>query len=286
MNAVTRDGLTTAVQEHMLVMGPFVGKATEVLDGVGPERATSLLAPLAHDPDGPRVPVDVADPERCRLTHTRTRVVKEQQQGVIAGSLARRSIGSGKQRIDLRLLQVGDAGSNTLLDRHHPNLGAPFDVLWTVRTDEPGQSVYRAEALVPCGRGALPLALQMSEEGANHLGRQIGHCQRVDGRTFALCRIGKKQDEHVAIASTGVGRKVPFRCCVLQQEPADPMAERGSISHDGLPGRMPRSGGWLQQAAPRSSSDSVVFLTGPCDPGRSPAWAAGRSGRRLRDTRR
>src|SRR5208283_2435405 len=167
MNAVTRDGLTTTVQEHMLVMGPFVGKATEVLDGVGPERATALLAPLAHDPDGPGVPVDVADPERCRLTHTRTGVVKEQQQGVIACSLARRSIGSGQQRIELRLLQVGDAGSDTFLDRHHPNLGAPFDVLWTVRTDEPGQSVYRAEALVPCGRGALPLALQMSEEGAN-----------------------------------------------------------------------------------------------------------------------
>jgi hypothetical protein len=88
VNAVTCDGLTTAVQEHVRVMGPVVGKATKMLDGIGPERATALLAALAHDPDGPRVPVDVADPERCRLTHTRTRVVKEQQQGMIACSLA------------------------------------------------------------------------------------------------------------------------------------------------------------------------------------------------------
>ena len=209
----------------MRVRGPIVGKATKVLDSIWPERATTLLAPLAHDPDGPRMPVDVADPERCRLTHTRTRVVKEQQQGVIAYSLARRSIGSGKQRIDLQLLQVGDAGIDALLNRYHPNLGAPFDVLWAVRTDEPGQSVNRAEALVPRGRGALPFALQMSEEGANHLGRQIGHCQLVDGRTFALRHIGKKQDEHVAIARARVEGKVPFRCCVLQQEPADPMAQ-------------------------------------------------------------
>src|SRR5208283_4190314 len=63
-----------------------------------------------------------------------------------------------------RAFQVGDAGGDALLDRHHPNLGAPFDVLWTVRSDEPGQSMNRAEALVHCGGGALPLALQMSEE--------------------------------------------------------------------------------------------------------------------------
>src|SRR5580698_6803012 len=119
VNAVTRDGLATAVQEDTRVVGPLASKATKMLDGVGPERATTLLLPLAHDPNRPRVPVDVADPQRCCLTYACTRVVKEQQQDMIAYSLARRLFGRGKQRIDLRLLQVGDAGGDTLLDWHH-----------------------------------------------------------------------------------------------------------------------------------------------------------------------
>ena len=137
----------------------------------GQRRAAALLAPLADDADGLRVPIDVADPERRGLARACTGVVKEQQQRMIAYPLARQSIGSGQQRIDLRLLQVSDAGRNTLLDRHHPDLGAPFHVLRTVRADEPGQGMDRAETLVPRGRGAVPHALNVSEEGANHLGR-------------------------------------------------------------------------------------------------------------------
>src|SRR6202049_612506 len=92
---------------------------------------------------------------------------------MIARALAHRLIGSGQQRVDLWLLQIGDAVGDTLLDRHHPDLRAPLDVLWAVRADESSQSVDRAESLVPRGCRALPLALQMSEKGANHLGRQV-----------------------------------------------------------------------------------------------------------------
>jgi len=63
VNAVSRDGLTAAVQKHGCIVGPLTSEATKLLDGGGPERATALLAALAQDADGSRVPIYVADPE-------------------------------------------------------------------------------------------------------------------------------------------------------------------------------------------------------------------------------
>jgi hypothetical protein len=80
-------------------------------------------------------------------------------------------IGCTQQRIDFRLFQVRDVGGDSLFYRHHPDLGAPFDMLWAVCADEPGQSVNRGKSLVPCGRAALPLVLEMSEKSAHDFGR-------------------------------------------------------------------------------------------------------------------
>ena len=88
VNAVTREGLATTVQKQMRLVGTLPCEATKLLDGFGPERATTLLLPLACYPNRLCVPVDVADPERCRFAHACAGVVKEQQQGMIACTLA------------------------------------------------------------------------------------------------------------------------------------------------------------------------------------------------------
>jgi hypothetical protein len=63
-------------------------------------------------------------------------------------SVARRRLGriSGTASA----MALGDT-IDTLLDRHHPDLRAPLDVLWAVRADESSQTVDRAESLVPRG---------------------------------------------------------------------------------------------------------------------------------------
>jgi transposase-like protein len=55
-------------------------KAWEKPVVINTDKAQPFLAPLAHDPDGARVPIDVADLERCRLAHAGAGVVKKQQQ--------------------------------------------------------------------------------------------------------------------------------------------------------------------------------------------------------------
>ena len=47
VNAVTREGLATTVQKQMRLVGTLPCEATKLLDGFGPERATTLLLPLA-----------------------------------------------------------------------------------------------------------------------------------------------------------------------------------------------------------------------------------------------
>jgi hypothetical protein len=61
---------------------------TKVLEGCGPERATTLLIPFTRDPNGFGVPVDVADAEGSCLAGASAGVVKEQKQRMVAPSLA------------------------------------------------------------------------------------------------------------------------------------------------------------------------------------------------------
>lgn len=44
-----------------------------------------------------------------------------------------------------------------LLERDQADLRAPFKMLGTVLADKPGQGVQATEALVACGRRAVPI---------------------------------------------------------------------------------------------------------------------------------
>ena len=68
--------------------------------------------------------------------------------------------------------------------------------------------------------------LEMREKGAHHVGRQVGDDELVDGCSLASCCKGQQQDEHVAIARTGVRRQVPLRRGILHEEASDPVPER------------------------------------------------------------
>ena len=50
VDAVPRDGLAAAVQEHRPIVGALASEATQFLDGVGPERASPLLAVSLRSP--------------------------------------------------------------------------------------------------------------------------------------------------------------------------------------------------------------------------------------------
>src|SRR6516225_7773561 len=159
-------------------------------------------------------------------------------------------------------------------------------MLGAVLADEPRQCMNRRESLVPCGRTTLPFLLQVNEKATHQFDRQIGHRQRVGGYPLALCHEREEQDEHVAVACARVGRQVPLRRDIFQEEPTNPMPQRGAVSHDGSPLRTLQSDGWLQQAAPESLSGSAVCPKGPHGRDKSLTWAEDRSDQHCSDTTR
>jgi hypothetical protein len=84
VNAVTRQRLSATVQEQVRLDRTLPREVTKVLEGCGPERAATLPVPLARDPNGLGVPVDVTDSEGSCFAHASTRVVKEQQQCMVS----------------------------------------------------------------------------------------------------------------------------------------------------------------------------------------------------------
>ena len=151
VNAVARVGLATTVYEQTGIVGPLACETAKLLDCLAPEWATALLAPLACDPNGLGMPVDITYPHTGRLAHACPGIVEEQQQRVVACSLERRSVRGRQQRIDLSLLDLGNACRDALLDRDHPELGGPLDMLRAALSDEAGQRMNRGEALIACG---------------------------------------------------------------------------------------------------------------------------------------
>ena len=87
VNAITRQRLSATVHEQVRLDGTLPYKLTKVPKRDGPERAAALLVSFTRDPNGFGVPVDVTDPEGSCFADASTRVVKEQQQRLVAPSL-------------------------------------------------------------------------------------------------------------------------------------------------------------------------------------------------------
>jgi hypothetical protein len=73
-----------------------------------------------------------------------------------------------------------------------------------------------AEALIAGGGCTMAIVLQMGEELANQLGRQIDDRQAVDGLLETIYRVGQKQRQHIAVASPGIDRKIALPRQILE----------------------------------------------------------------------
>jgi hypothetical protein len=79
---------------------------------------------------------------------------------MISAALSGCQVWRGEQGIHLRLLKVCDQRFWSLLERHSPNLSAPFDHFGSMQADEPSQGVDGGQSLVAGGNCALSLLLQ------------------------------------------------------------------------------------------------------------------------------
>jgi hypothetical protein len=102
-------------------------------------RRRSCLAALADEPHRTgtvRSRIEIADGDGRSLARARACVVEEQQDPVITPALLSCAIRRGEERVDLRLVQVAQAGPVIAFERHGANLTAPGNQLRAPLADE------------------------------------------------------------------------------------------------------------------------------------------------------
>jgi hypothetical protein len=97
----------------------------------------------------------IRDPDLCSFVSSRARVVKEEQESMVAASLVRRLIRCTQQRIHFRFFEVCNRRSGRSFKRNVPQLPAPLDVLGAVQGDKASQRADRGQPLVTGGHFAF-----------------------------------------------------------------------------------------------------------------------------------
>jgi hypothetical protein len=98
---------------------------------------------------------------------------------MIPTPLSRRPVGGVKQGVHFWLFQVRDDRPRGFLERHRADASVPFDPLGGVQTNEPGQRVNGGQTLVACGDRTGALLLQLGQELAQAVGRQVEDRQAI-----------------------------------------------------------------------------------------------------------
>src|SRR5215472_7112474 len=187
----------------------------------------------------------------------RSGVIKKQQQCMVTATLYRLTVRSSQQRVHFWLVQVRNHSLVRLLKRNRANLSTPGDVLWTVFSHKPSQSMNRSQALVACGDGTFSGLLQVGQKEAHKIGGHIDHCQPVHGAVQFVGNKRNQQKSGVAVAVLSVASQVALSYQVLEQKPPHPGSQQRSLIHAAPHMRIAQSAGWPRVAAPVSWSDSA-----------------------------
>src|ERR1700721_1831563 len=106
------------------------------MDCCGPQRATSLLVPLAMNQHRRRITaryraqVKIADPNMRYFIGSGTGVVKENQYRMVPTALFTGQTWRGQQRVHLFLLEVAERMARSLFALNRPNLSTPLHEFW------------------------------------------------------------------------------------------------------------------------------------------------------------
>jgi hypothetical protein len=220
--------LPTTVEEDVLRRTSTVNERSQFVNRPRPQRTTTeLVALTSQDHErgiavGCNTEVEIADLHMGHLVGPSAGVVQKQKDRVVPTTLSRAAVGRFQQRIQFILFQVPDQWAGGLLRRDGLNLPAPFQVFWTVLTDESGQRTDGRETLVSRGDSATARFLQILEKSSGSGWRNIFHPKQLDPSMGGASDEWQKLLQCVPITLLRIAGEIPLRNEVLQQEPADP----------------------------------------------------------------
>jgi hypothetical protein len=143
-------------------------------------------------------------------------VVEEKKEGVISLSLGTTAIGCGQERVDFFLLEVGYGGPNTSAERDTLNLSDLIEEFWELSGDESAEGVDCGEPLVSSRHGVGAIVLQVGQEVANEVCRDLfdGHSDRIS--RVVLVNEAEQEANSIPVAPLGVEAEVAVGNEVLE----------------------------------------------------------------------
>src|ERR1039458_3113050 len=191
---------------------------------------------------------------------------------------------NSKQHIDLTFVQVADRNMGRSLELHRTKLRRPAKILRAALADEPSQRMDSRQALIARGDRTAALLFEMSQEGPNYVGVDVGHKKLVSLLVQPAGREHDQKTQRIPIALLRIAREVALVGQMLHQEAPDPGAESMFIAHRHLRMHSARSGDWPLPEAPASSSDNAASSATRHARDRSREQAVGLAHRRRCDT--
>jgi len=143
-------------------------------------------------------------------------VVEEKKEGVISLSLGTTAIWCGQERVDFFLLEVGYGGPHHSAERDTLNLSDLIEEFWELSGDESAEGVDCGEPLVSSRHGVGAIVLQVGQEVANEVCRDLfgGHSDRIS--RVVLVNEAEQQANSISVAPLGVEAEVAVGKEVLE----------------------------------------------------------------------
>src|SRR6266404_1677506 len=200
--------LAISVQEDPIAVRALPDQQGEFCYGRTPQRAVPLLAAFPNDFHRGRRQIKVTDCKSSGLVSASTGVVQIQKQSIVSASESCSSVRTGKQGVQLGLIQVADRSACRLLERHSPDLRAPLDVLRAVCPYEGCKGMNCSQTLITRRDRAVAGTLEICEKAPDQISRQIGYAQSIYGLVLLSRNERQQQSQRIAITESRVACEI------------------------------------------------------------------------------
>src|SRR5216684_389983 len=169
MNTEASNRISTAVQEYRIMAETISGQDRKYGNRDRPQWATPLFVTFTRDFNRAGRKVHVPDFQLRCFRCSSTGVVQVQQDCIVALTLSCLSIRCRQKRIHFRFFEIINDRLPGFLEWDRTDLPAPFDMFWTMLSNETGQHTNGGKTFVSRGNPAMTRGFEIGEKQANKI---------------------------------------------------------------------------------------------------------------------
>lgn len=192
----------------------------------------------------------------CSFVGTGTSVVQKQKKGLVPLPPRCLAVGRSEQGFHFSLIKIADRQARSPFEWNRPDLAAPFEMLWTVQTDEVRQGADGSQPLIACPHITIAALFRVEQELTDSRRENFIHSKLVGGFVSFVGDGPNDKTKGISVAPLRVETQVTHADEEFQKEPSYPRTEESGISHGRPPSkRVVRSACWLAPGVLVSSTD-------------------------------